>query len=96
MKKGNDFAGQFISRDVELVVQRLHALLGALTKAIEAKTTKWDKLIEDKTPEMAVWINELRKIVANGVKTYAFFNNHYAGFAPGSVKQFEDLWEKAS
>jgi uncharacterized protein YecE (DUF72 family) len=65
-------------------------------KAIEAKTTKWDKLIEDKTPEMAVWINELRKIVANGVKTYAFFNNHYAGFAPGSVKQFEDLWEKAS
>ena len=65
-------------------------------KAIEAKTTKWDKLIEDRTPELAVWISELRKIVAKGVKTYAFFNNHYAGFAPGSVKQFEDLWEKAS
>jgi len=44
---------------------------------------------------MAVWISELRKIVAKGVKTYAFFNNHYAGFAPGSVKQFEDFWEKA-
>ena len=32
--------------------------------------------------------------ISTGVKTYAFFNNHYAGFAPGSVKLFEDLWEK--
>ena len=63
-------------------------------KAIEAKTKRWDKLIEDKTPEMSIWVNELKKITDKGVKTYAFFNNHYAGFAPGSVKQFEDLWEK--
>ena len=42
------------------------------------------------------WIQELKKIVHKGVKTYAFFNNHYAGFAPGSVRQFEDLWEKSS
>jgi uncharacterized protein YecE (DUF72 family) len=63
-------------------------------KAIEAKTLCWDKLVEDKTPEMTVWIEELKKIVNRGVKTYAFFNNHYAGFAPGSVKQFEDLWDK--
>lgn len=63
-------------------------------KGIEAKTNKWDKLIEDKTPEMTVWVNELKKIVSKGVKTYAFFNNHYAGFAPGSVKLFEDLWDQ--
>ncbi len=63
-------------------------------QAIEAKTQRWDKLIEDKTPEMRVWVDELRKIVNKGVKTYAFFNNHYAGFAPGSVRQFEDLWEQ--
>jgi len=43
---------------------------------------------------MSVWVHELKKITNKGVKTYAFFNNHYAGFAPGSVKQFEDLWEK--
>jgi uncharacterized protein YecE (DUF72 family) len=65
-------------------------------KDIEAKTQKWDKLIEDKRPEMTVWINELKKIVNKSVKTYAFFNNHYAGFAPGSVKLFEDLWDKSS
>lgn len=63
-------------------------------KGIEAKTKRWDKLIEDKTPEMTVWVNELKQIVNKGVKTYAFFNNHYAGFAPGSVKLFEDLWDR--
>jgi len=65
-------------------------------KGIETKTKKWDKLIEDKTEEMTVWAKELKKFVDKGVKTYAFFNNHYAGFAPGSVKQFEDLWERLS
>ena len=65
-------------------------------KAIEAKTKRWDKLIEDKSDEMKVWISELKKITDKGVKTYAFFNNHYAGFSPGSVKQFEDLWEQSS
>lgn len=64
-------------------------------KAIEAKTKRWDRLIEDKTSEMSVWVKELKKITDKGVKTYAFFNNHYAGFAPGSVKQFEDLWEQS-
>jgi uncharacterized protein YecE (DUF72 family) len=38
------------------------------------------------------WVNELKKITDKGVKTYAFFNNHYAGFAPGLIKQFDDLW----
>jgi uncharacterized protein YecE (DUF72 family) len=64
-------------------------------KDIEAKTTKWDKLVENKTSEMTVWAKELKKIVAKGVKTYAFFNNHYAGFAPGSVKIFEELWDRS-
>ncbi|HEY3166303.1 MAG TPA: DUF72 domain-containing protein [Candidatus Binatia bacterium] len=65
-------------------------------KDIEAKTKKWDHLVEDKTAEMTVWTNELKKIVTKGVKSYAFFNNHYAGFAPGSVKLFEDLWDMSA
>ena len=63
-------------------------------KGIEAKTQKWGKLVEDKTGEMTVWAQELKKIVAKGVRTYAFFNNHYAGFAPGSVRLFESLWQE--
>jgi uncharacterized protein YecE (DUF72 family) len=64
-------------------------------KAIECKTKRWDRLVEDKSDEMKVWISELKKITDRGVKTYAFFNNHYAGFAPGSIKQFDDLWAQS-
>ncbi|MGH7871092.1 MAG: DUF72 domain-containing protein, partial [Candidatus Binatia bacterium] len=62
-------------------------------KRIECKTQKWDKLIEDKTSEMAVWTDEIKKVASKGVRTYAFFDNHYAGFAPGSVQLFADLWQ---
>jgi uncharacterized protein YecE (DUF72 family) len=62
-------------------------------KAIGGKTEKWDKIIEDKTDEMAVWAGELKKIVERGVRTFAFFNNQYAGFAPGSVESFTTIWK---
>ena len=65
-------------------------------RRIENKTKRFDKVIEDKTEELSIWVDELKKIVNKGVKTYAFFNNHYAGFAPGSVKQFDDLWNRES
>ncbi|OGP22520.1 MAG: hypothetical protein A2038_14960 [Deltaproteobacteria bacterium GWA2_57_13] len=38
-------------------------------------------------------VKELKKIVDHGVKTYASFNNHYAGFAPGSAQLFEEIWQ---
>jgi uncharacterized protein YecE (DUF72 family) len=58
------------------------------------KTQRWDNLSEDKTSELIVWIEELKKIADRASRTYAFFNNHYAGFAPGSVKLFHELWHK--
>jgi uncharacterized protein YecE (DUF72 family) len=60
----------------------------------EVKTQRWDNLSEDKTSELIVWIEELKKIADRASRTYAFFNNHYAGFAPGSVKLFHELWHK--
>lgn len=63
-------------------------------KAITAEPRKWDKLVDDKSAEMTLWSGELKKIVGRGIRTYAFFNNHYAGFAPGSAKLFNELWEK--
>jgi uncharacterized protein YecE (DUF72 family) len=60
----------------------------------EVKAQHWDNLSEDKTSELIVWIEELKKIADRASRTYAFFNNHYAGFAPGSVKLFHELWHK--
>jgi len=63
-------------------------------KGMEAKTRKWGQLVEDKTAEMTLWAQELKKVVAKGVRTYAFFNNHYAGFAPGSARLFQDIFDQ--
>ena len=64
-------------------------------KEPESQTQKFDKLLDDKTDEMTIWAGELRKIVAKGTKTYAFFSNYYAGYGPGSAKLFADLWDEA-
>jgi uncharacterized protein YecE (DUF72 family) len=65
-------------------------------KSLEGQTKKWDKISEDKSDEMRVWVAELRKFTGKGVRTYVFFNNQYAGFAPGSAKLFESLWVEAN
>ena len=64
-------------------------------KEIETKTQKFDALLDDKTDEMTTWSRELKKIVAQGTKTFTFFSNYYAGYGPGSARLFADLWERA-
>jgi uncharacterized protein YecE (DUF72 family) len=60
----------------------------------EVKTQRWDNLTEDKTSELIVWIEELKKIAERASREYVFFSNHYAGFAPGSVELFHELWHR--
>jgi uncharacterized protein YecE (DUF72 family) len=36
------------------------------------------------------------RTIWRGVSTYVYVNNHYAGFAPATVEQFEKLWSAAT
>ena len=63
-------------------------------KGIEEKTKHWDSIIIDRTCEMETWIPIIRKLLKRGVRILGFFNNHYAGFAPGSIKLFQEVWER--
>ena len=63
-------------------------------KGIEEKTKHWDSVIIDRTHEMETWIPIIRKLLKRGVRILGFFNNHYAGFAPGSIKLFHEVWER--
>ncbi len=56
----------------------------------------WGSLIKDCTKQMKLWIPPLRSLVAKGVPVYVYFNNHYAGYAPGSVELFSSLFEGES
>jgi uncharacterized protein YecE (DUF72 family) len=64
-------------------------------KALEKKTTTFDRVIEDKTDEMTTWANELKRIVGRGTPTYVYFSNYYAGYGPGSAAEFAALWEQS-
>lgn len=60
-------------------------------KAIEAKTKTWGKIVVDRAKDLAWWAPRVRKILTRKLPVYAFFNNHYAGHAPGSADQFAAL-----
>jgi uncharacterized protein YecE (DUF72 family) len=64
-------------------------------KGIEQKTKIWDKVIVDRSKELMSWVNVCQRTVRRGVSTYVYVNNHYAGFAPATVEQFQKLWKAA-
>jgi uncharacterized protein YecE (DUF72 family) len=63
-------------------------------KGIEDKTKHWDKVIIDRTHEMETWIPIIRRLLKRGIRILGYFNNHYAGFAPGSIRLFYEVWER--
>jgi uncharacterized protein YecE (DUF72 family) len=63
-------------------------------KGIEEKTKHWDRIIIDREDAMETWIPAIRRLLKRGIRILGYFNNHYAGFAPGSLKLFHEVWEQ--
>jgi len=61
-------------------------------KAIEEQTTTWNKIIIDRQGDLFEWVKLLRKVQERRVMILAFANNHYAGFGPGTLELFRQLW----
>ena len=51
----------------------------------------WESLIQDRRNQMKLWIPPLKDLASRQIPTYVYFNNHYAGYAPGSVELFAEL-----
>ncbi len=64
--------------------------------AIEKKTKSWDRLIQDRTREMSAWVPAVRSMLERERTVYGYFNNHYAGYAVGSIERFWEAWEMAA
>jgi len=54
----------------------------------------WESVILDRTEPMKLWIPPLKDLAAKKVPLYVYFNNHYAGYAPGSVELFSRLFNE--
>ena len=74
------------------------AMDAAVKKAREEgqRTRDWESLLVDRTGQMKLWLQPLRDLVLKLVPTYIYFNNHYAGYAPGSVELFARLYGEES
>ena len=62
-------------------------------KQIEAMTEIWDKVVTDRTEELISWVDFCYQVKKRGVLIYAYANNHYAGHAPATIKQFQKFWQ---
>ena len=55
----------------------------------------WGSLLVDRANQMKLWIPTLMDLTRKKVPAYVYFNNHYAGYAPGSVELFGKLLHEA-
>jgi len=61
-------------------------------KSIEEQTKVWDKIIVDRRVELSEWVEVLKTVHKRKIQILAFANNHFAGFGPGTIEQFRELW----
>jgi uncharacterized protein YecE (DUF72 family) len=54
----------------------------------------FESILTDRTRQMKAWIPPIKHLLAKGIPVYVYFNNHYAGYAPGSVECFEKLFNE--
>lgn len=71
--------------------QRMNTLIDKLMKE-QGKEKQWNELVEDRSHEMKQWITAIRQLVERKIDVFVYFNNHYAGYAPGSIELFKTLW----
>jgi uncharacterized protein YecE (DUF72 family) len=55
---------------------------------------EFESILKDRTGQMKAWIPPIKHVLAKGIPVYVYFNNHYAGYAPGSVELFERLFHE--
>ena len=58
------------------------------------RKSDWESLLVDRTAQMRYWMPAIRDLTAKEENIYIYFNNHYAGYAPGSVELFLKLWQE--
>lgn len=52
---------------------------------------RFDRIQIDRGPELTVWAEQVNRFIEDGVDVYGYFNNHFAGHSPASVRQFEEI-----
>jgi uncharacterized protein YecE (DUF72 family) len=73
--------------------QRMESLLKKVSQE-RGRRAGWSELYVDRAAETSQWIALIRDLLDRRLDVFAYFNNHFAGFAPGSVELFLKLWRQ--
>ncbi len=63
-------------------------------KALEERTKTWDKVIVNRRRDLEEWVEACRTFNQRSIAIFGYANNHYAGHAPATVRQFWELWQR--
>jgi uncharacterized protein YecE (DUF72 family) len=55
-------------------------------KAVEAKTETFDRIVLDQSESLERWAELLERVGSRVPETFAYANNHYAGFGPDTIR----------
>ena len=56
-------------------------------QAVESRTETFDKVVLDQAERLGRWAALLSGLAPRVRETYAFANNHYAGYGPGTIRE---------
>lgn len=96
-----EFGDMLSERGVALVLQDLHYMPKLDWITTDFTVIRWlgrrkdieqfDRIQIDRSEELNAWATRVRAFLSDGIEVYGFFNNHYAGHSPESVRQFASL-----
>jgi len=69
--------------------------LAAEARRTQGKKRDWDALLVDRSEETRAWIPVLRDLIQRAERVYVYYNNHYAGNAPGSIELLQRCWSES-
>ncbi len=97
----SDLRDVLSSHNTALVLQDLHYMPKLDWITADFTVIRWlgrrkdimvfDRIQIDRTQELEAWAKWVRRFLDGGVDVYGFFNNHYAGHSPDSVRQFSAM-----
>lgn len=84
-----------------LVLQDLHYMPKLDWRTADFVVVRWlgrrkdveqfDRLQIDRAEELAGWSEVVLEFIRQGIDLYGYFNNHYAGHSPASVRMFAEM-----
>ncbi len=96
--------GEMLSeRGAALVLQDLHYMPRLDWVTADFTVIRWlgrrkdieqfDRIQIDRTEALNTWAEVVKQFRADGIEVFGFFNNHFAGHSPESVRQFASMLE---